>query len=145
GFGGSASDFGDVDLGDILGNIFGGAEAFCGRSRGRSQSSRGEDIAVETEVTLHEAYEGAKKPIRIVRSERCETCGGSGAKPGTSATTCKTCGGSGQVRSQRGFFMMSQTCPTCHGEGTVIPTPCPTCRGAGTVEKASTITVKIPP
>jgi len=81
GFGGSASDFGEVDLGDILGNIFGGAETFGGRPRSRSQSSRGEDIAVETEVTLREAYDGAKKPIRIVRSERCETCGGSGAKP----------------------------------------------------------------
>ncbi len=145
GFGGGASDFGEVDLGDILGNIFGGAETFGGRTQSRSQRTRGEDIAVETEVTLREAYEGAKKPIRIVRSERCETCGGSGAKPGTSSSTCKTCGGSGQVRSQRGFFMMSQTCPTCHGEGTVIATPCTICRGAGAVEKASTITVKIPP
>ncbi len=145
GFGGFAGDMGDVDLGDILGNIFGGAEAFGGRGRGRAQTSRGEDIAVEAEVTLHEAYEGAKKPIRIVRAERCETCGGSGAKPGTTSTTCKTCSGSGQIRSQRGFFVMSQTCPTCRGEGTVIQSPCSTCRGKGAVEKASTITIKIPP
>jgi molecular chaperone DnaJ len=145
GFGGFSTDFGEVDLGDILGNIFGGAEAFGGRTRRSARSARGEDIAVETEVTLHEAYDGTKKPIRIVRSERCETCGGSGAKPGTSPVTCKACGGTGQIRSQRGFFMMAQTCPTCRGEGTVNPSPCPTCHGVGAVEKASTITVKIPP
>jgi len=144
GFGGFATDFGEVDLGDILGNIFGGAEA--SRSRGRrSQSARGEDIAVETEVTLREAYTGSPKPVRVVRAERCLICGGSGAKPGTSASACKTCGGSGQVRSQRGFFVMAQTCPTCRGEGSVIESPCQTCRGAGAVEKASTLTIKVPP
>jgi molecular chaperone DnaJ len=146
GFGGFSGDMGEVDLGDILGNIFGGAEGFSGGGRARrGQAARGEDIAIEAEVTLHEAYEGAKKPLQVTRAERCETCGGSGAKPGTSATTCKTCGGAGQVRSQRGFFMMAQTCPTCHGEGKVIASPCSTCRGAGAVEKTSTLTVKIPP
>lgn len=145
GFGGF-SDLGDIDLGDILGNIFGG-QGFSGGGGGqrRGASSRGEDLAIETEVTLREAYEGSKKPIRIQRAERCETCSGSGAKPGTTSTTCHTCGGAGQVRSQRGFFVMAQTCPTCHGEGTVIQSPCSTCRGAGAVEKTSTITVKIPP
>lgn len=147
GFSGFSSEFGDVDLGDILGNIFGGAENFGGGGgrRRSGQSARGEDIAVEAEITLREAYEGAKKPIRVVKAERCETCGGSGAKPGTSAVTCKTCGGAGQVRSQRGFFVMAQTCPTCHGEGKVIQSPCASCRGAGAVEKASTLTIKIPP
>jgi len=145
GFGGFQADFGDIDLGDILGNIFGGGgEASRGGPR-RGGSARGEDIAVEVEVTLRDAYDGAKKPIRVARAERCETCGGTGAKPGTSAVTCKTCGGAGQVRSQRGFFMMAQTCPTCRGEGTVIASPCATCRGAGAVERTSTITIKIPP
>jgi len=146
GFGGFSGDFGDADLGDILGNIFGGAETFGGGAgRRRGGPARGEDVAVEAEVSLREAYEGAKKPIRVVRAERCDICGGSGAKPGTSATTCKTCGGAGQVRSQRGFFVMAQTCPTCRGEGKTIQAPCPTCRGAGAVEKASTLTIKIPP
>jgi molecular chaperone DnaJ len=142
GFGGFSGDFGDVDLGDILGNIFGGEAA--GGGRRRSQAARGEDVAVEAEVTLREAYAGAKKPIRIVRAERCEVCGGAGAKPGTSAVTCKTCGGAGQVRSQRGFFVMAQTCPTCRGEGSVIASPCTACRAQGAVEKASTLTVRIP-
>jgi molecular chaperone DnaJ len=145
GFGGFSGDVSEVDLGDILGNIFGGAEAFGGGGRRRSQSARGEDIAVETEVTLREAYEGAKKPIRVERAERCDVCSGAGAKPGTSATTCKTCGGAGQVRSQRGFFMMSQTCPTCRGQGTVIASPCTNCRGVGAVQKVSTLTIKVPP
>jgi molecular chaperone DnaJ len=146
GFGGFSGEFGDVDLGDILGNIFGGAESFGGGSgRRRGGAARGEDVAVEAEVTLHEAYEGAKKPIRVVRAERCDTCNGSGAKPGTSAVTCKACGGAGQVRSQRGFFVMAQTCPTCRGEGVTIPSPCSSCRGKGAVEKAATLTIKIPP
>lgn len=143
GFGGF-SDMGDVDLGDILGNIFGGAEAFGGTRR-RAESHRGQDIAVEVEVTLREAYEGTKKPITLRREEQCETCHGTGAKPGTSSVTCKTCGGSGQVRTQRSIFVMAQTCPTCHGEGRIIQSPCSTCHGAGAVERESTITVKIPP
>ncbi len=142
GFGGFSGDMADVDLGDILGNIFGGAQ---GGGRRQSHSSRGEDIAIESVVSLHEAYEGANKTIKLTKAERCETCSGSGAKPGTTSTTCKTCGGAGQVRSQRGFFVMSQTCPSCHGEGTIIPSPCATCRGAGSVQKASSITIKIPP
>lgn len=146
GFGGS--DFGDVDLGDILGNIFGGGggEAFGGgRSRRGARNTRGEDIAIEADVSLREAYEGAKKPIQVPRSETCDTCSGSGAKPGTTPTPCKSCQGSGQIRSQRGFFMMQQTCPTCRGEGMVNPSPCGTCRGTGAQQKRASITIKIPP
>jgi molecular chaperone DnaJ len=143
GFGGF-SDMGDVDLGDILGNIFGGGDPFGGGRR-RQESSRGQDLAVEATVTLKEAYEGSKKAVRINRAERCETCNGSGAKPGTNVTTCKTCGGAGQVRSQRSIFVMAQTCPTCHGEGKVIQSPCQSCRGAGAIEKESTVTVRVPP
>jgi len=137
---------GDIDLGDILGNIFGGGaggEAFGGgRRSGRGQ---GQDIAIEVEVTLREAYEGGKKPIHLEKLEACETCRGSGAKPGTRPVTCKTCGGAGQVRTQRSIFMMQQTCPTCHGEGQMIEVPCTVCRGAGAQEKESTITIRIPP
>jgi len=145
GFGGF-SNVGDIDLGDILGNIFGSgaSEAFSGGRR-RGGAGRGDDIAVEAEVTLREAFEGSKKSVRIQKMESCDLCKGSGAKPGTQTVTCKTCGGAGQVRMQRGFFMMAQTCPTCRGEGKTIEAPCTACRGAGAVQKASTITVRIPP
>ncbi len=148
GFGGggfSSSDFGDVDLGDILGNIFGGGEGLGGgRSRRGQRASRGEDIAVELDVTLRDAYDGAKKPVRVTRHDKCEACSGSGAKPGTAPITCKSCNGSGQIRSQRGFFMMQQTCPTCRGEGMMNPSPCTSCRGLGIVQKDATLTVRIP-
>jgi molecular chaperone DnaJ len=148
GFGGWANfggfETGDIDLGDILGNIFGGADVFT-RSRRRGGAERGQDIGVECEVTLKEAYEGVQKPIRLQRLERCDTCKGTGAKAGTGPITCKTCGGKGQVRTQRGFFVMSQTCHVCGGQGTVIPSPCPTCHGTGLSERTSTVTIRIPP
>ena len=135
--------FGEVDLGDILGNIFGGGEvlAAAGKPIAAAKRLAAKILPSKQKSRLHEkpTKASAKKPLRVTRAERYETCGGSGAKPGTSATTCKTCGGAGQVRSQRGFFMMAQTCPTCHGEGKVIASPCSTCRGAGAVEKTSTL------
>lgn len=140
---GGFSHFGDVDLGDIIGNIFGGGDAFGGGRRQRGPV-RGEDIGVETTVSLKDAYEGVEKTIHFRRAVVCETCGGTGAKPGTSPVTCRTCGGAGQVRVQRSFFVMAQTCSTCRGEGRVITTPCGTCRGAGAVEKDAPLTIKIP-
>lgn len=146
GFGaGGFTDFGDIDLGDILGNIFGGADPLGGSARRRSASSRGQDIAVEIEISLQEAYEGAKKPVQVRRAERCDSCEGSGAKPGTHPAACKTCGGAGQVNTQRGFFVMSATCPACRGEGRIVQSPCAGCRGAGVVERTSTVTIRIPP
>jgi molecular chaperone DnaJ len=143
GFGGFGS--GDIDLGDILGNIFGGGEASGGGQRRGGGRSRGQDVAIEVEVSLREAFEGGKKPLHVEKLEQCDVCHGSGAKPGTRPVTCKMCGGAGQVRTQRSIFMMQQTCPTCHGEGQMIEAPCSGCRGAGASEKESTITVRIPP
>ena len=76
--------------------------------------------------------------------EECETCHGSGAKPGTQPKTCPTCDGHGQVRMQQGFFSIQQTCPKCHGSGKVVQSPCPTCHGAGRVKQHKTLSVKIP-
>lgn len=145
GAGGGFSGFeaGDVDLGDILGSIFGGREGVFGGGGSRDRT-QGEDIAVEVNVSLSEAYYSTEKPVSFRRAKRCETCDGSGAKPGTSATVCKTCSGRGQVRIQRGFFMMQQTCSTCRGEGRVIQTPCVTCRGRGIVEETANLKVRIP-
>ena len=76
--------------------------------------------------------------------EECETCHGSGAKPGTQPTTCTTCGGHGQVRMQQGFFSIQQTCPKCHGTGKMIASPCGSCNGNGRIKKQKTLAVKIP-
>ncbi len=135
GFGG----FGDA-FGDIFGDIFGGG----GGGRGRSTVYRGADLRYNLEISLEDAARGTETRIRIPAMEECETCHGSGAKPGTQPTTCSTCGGHGQVRMQQGFFSIQQTCPKCHGTGKIVASPCGTCSGNGRVKKNKTLAVKIP-
>jgi molecular chaperone DnaJ len=134
GFGGFAEAFGD-----IFSDIFGG-----GQGRGRSSVFRGADLRYNLEVSLEQAARGTETKIRIPTMETCETCKGSGAKPGTSPKTCETCHGSGTVRLSQGFFSIQQTCPTCHGTGKMVSDPCVTCRGAGRLKKHKTLSVKIP-
>ena len=136
GFGGGFSDA----FGDIFGEIFGGG----GRQRGGPQVYRGADIRYNLDITLEQAANGFETTIRVPSWDECETCHGSGAKPGTSPTTCATCGGHGQVRMQQGFFSIQQTCPKCHGSGKVIPDPCNPCSGSGRVKRNKTLEVKIP-
>jgi len=135
GFGGFADAFGDI-FSDIFGQARGGG--------GRASVFRGADLRYNLEVTLEQAAHGTETRIRIPTHEACDTCGGSGAKPGTKPRTCSMCNGHGQVRMQQGFFSLQQTCPTCHGSGKVIPEPCPTCHGAGRVKKQKTLSVRIP-
>ncbi|MBS4099487.1 MAG: molecular chaperone DnaJ [Sulfuricella sp.] len=125
-------------FGDIFGDIFGGG------ARGRSNVYRGADLRYNLEVSLEEAARGTETKIRIPAMTPCETCHGSGAKPGTQPTTCATCAGHGQVRMQQGFFSIQQTCPNCHGSGKVVQSPCPDCHGAGRVKQHKTLSVKIP-
>jgi molecular chaperone DnaJ len=134
GFGGFAEAFGD-----IFSDIFGG-----GQGRGRASVFRGADLRYNLEISLEQAARGTETKIRIHTMEMCETCKGSGAKPGTSPKTCETCHGSGTVRLSQGFFSIQQTCPTCHGTGKMITDPCQTCRGAGRLKKHKTLSVKIP-
>jgi molecular chaperone DnaJ len=134
GFGGFADAFGD-----IFGEIFG-----QGRGGRGSGVFRGADLRYNLELTLEEAARGTEARIRIPTMEPCETCHGSGAKPGTQAKTCTTCHGRGEVRVSQGFFSIQQTCPTCHGTGKVIPEPCKACEGAGRLRKHKTLSVKIP-
>jgi molecular chaperone DnaJ len=138
GFGGFAEAFGDI-FGDIFGGQGGGR-----RGGGGQQVYRGSDLSYAMEITLEEAARGKETQIRIPSWEGCETCGGSGAKPGTSAKTCGSCGGSGAVRMSQGFFSIQQTCPHCHGSGKIIPDPCTACNGQGKVKKQKTLEVKIP-
>ncbi|MBV1775926.1 molecular chaperone DnaJ [Burkholderiaceae bacterium DAT-1] len=135
GFGG----FGDA-FGDIFGDIFGGG----GRGGQRSNVYRGSDLRYNLEISLEEAARGTEKQIRIPTHEECDTCHGTGAKPGTEPKTCGTCHGQGQVRVSMGPFAMAQTCPTCHGKGKVISDPCRPCNGQGRVKTNKTLSVKIP-
>ena len=134
GFGGFAEAFGD-----IFSDIFGG-----GQGRGRSNVYRGADLRYNLEITLEQAARGTETKIRIPTMEACETCKGTGAKPGTQPKQCDTCHGSGTVRMSQGFFSIQQTCPTCHGSGKMISDPCTACRGQGRVKKHKTLAVKIP-
>jgi molecular chaperone DnaJ len=135
GFGGFADAFGD-----IFGDIFGAA----GARGGRNAVYRGADLRYSMEITLEQAANGFATEIRVPSWDTCETCEGSGAKPGTKAKTCDTCGGAGTVRMTQGFFSIQQTCPTCHGSGKVIPDPCASCGGAGRVKKNKVLEVSIP-
>jgi molecular chaperone DnaJ len=135
GFGGFAEAFGD-----IFGDVFGGGR---GRGQGR-QVFRGSDLSYAMEISLEEAANGKEAQIRIPSWDECETCHGSGAKPGTQAKTCGTCQGQGVVQMRQGFFSVQQTCPHCRGTGKIIPEPCATCHGQGKVKKQKTLEVKIP-
>ncbi|MBK1691488.1 molecular chaperone DnaJ [Ectothiorhodospira mobilis] len=137
--GAGGASFSDI-FEDIFGDIFGGAAG-----RGGSGAFRGSDLQYNLELSLEEAVFGTDVKIRVPTLVVCESCGGSGAAPGTSPETCETCGGVGRVRMQQGFFSVQQTCPHCRGTGKIIPKPCPTCRGQGRVEERRTLTVTVPP
>jgi len=138
GAGRGTGSFSDA-FGDIFGDIFGQAQG-----RGRSGVYRGADLRYNLEITLEQAARGTETKIRIPTHESCETCNGTGAKPGTKPKACPTCDGQGQVRMQQGFFSVQQTCPKCHGSGKIIPDPCQSCHGVGRVKKQKTLSVKIP-
>ena len=129
--------FGDI-FGDVFGDIFGGGR------RGRSTVFRGADLRYELSLTLEQAVFGDTINLTLPTLVNCETCSGSGAKPGTKPVTCKTCEGAGQVRMAQGFFSIQQTCPTCRGSGQQIEQPCGTCQGRGRVQKSKTLAVKVP-
>lgn len=147
GFGGNGGFGVDFDLNDIFSSFFGGG----GSSRRTARNNgpmRGRDIKTRIEITFEEAAFGTTKEITINRDETCDTCHGSGCKPGTSTENCKVCNGSGQVRTTQntilGSFTSVKTCDHCAGTGKVISNPCQTCKGRGTVRKQRTIKVKIP-
>ncbi len=137
GFGGFAEAFGDI-FGDMFGQQRGRPGA------GGRQVFRGGDLSYAMEISLEEAARGKDAQIRIPSWESCDSCKGSGAKPGTQVKTCGTCAGAGAVQMRQGFFSVQQTCPTCRGAGKVIPEPCAACNGQGKVKKQKTLEVKIP-
>ena len=138
GAGFAEANFSDI-FGDVFGDIFGG-----GRAGGGSRVYRGADLQYNLQITLEEAVNGTDVKIRVPKLDTCDTCDGSGARPGTQAQTCPTCDGIGQVRMQQGFFSVQQTCPRCHGSGKIISSPCVDCNGSGRVKKHKTLSVKVP-
>ncbi|CAI5734527.1 unnamed protein product [Hyaloperonospora brassicae] len=111
---------------------------------GANQPQRGADIQVDLTLSFMEAVKGTMRDLNITTNVECDTCDGSGAKPGTKAKTCPACNGSGVQIMQQGFFAVESPCRRCRGEGTIIESPCGTCYGKGTVKKPRTVEVKIP-
>ncbi len=138
GFGNMGGDFGGFS--DIFSEMFGG-----GRARGgRQEPARGRDVHYELKISLEDAARGRKMNIRVPGWDSCESCHGTGCKPGTSKKTCPTCHGQGVVRMSNGLFQVQQTCPHCHGTGEVIADPCPNCQGKGSIRKTKTLEINIP-
>lgn len=139
-------DFSGMDMGDIFGDIFG--DLFGGGSR-RSNNGprRGANLRASIRVSFEEAVFGCEKEIEIVLKEECNTCHGTGAKPGTSPTTCSKCGGKGKVvytqQSLFGTMQNVQTCPDCGGSGKIVVDKCPECRGSGYVSVRKRIAVTV--
>ncbi|MBI4508496.1 MAG: molecular chaperone DnaJ [Deltaproteobacteria bacterium] len=128
-------------FGSLFADLFGGFGGARGRRTGRP---RGADLQVDLDLTLAEAVAGATKELQYARRLACETCGGTGMRPGTKPDRCGTCGGRGQVLHSQGFFMIGTTCPTCRGEGMIVSDPCTDCRGAGTKERKETHVINVP-
>lgn len=139
------SDFHHFDeFEDVLGDIFGSFFAGGGRSRAGGVR-RGRDLRASVELTLEEAFSGVEKSVSVRRNEPCQSCSGSGCKPGTGRHICPTCRGAGQVRLAQGFFSIATTCSHCGGVGETIASPCPQCAGAGLVERVARLKPRIPP
>ncbi|MDQ6967061.1 MAG: molecular chaperone DnaJ [Mariprofundaceae bacterium] len=130
-------DFGDL-FGDVFGNMFGGGGG------GGQQVSRGADLRYDLEMSLEEAASGKEVALDIPKHAHCDTCDGSGARPGTHPIPCTTCGGHGQVQMQQGFFAVRRTCPACHGAGKKIESPCVSCGGAGRKRVTKNLKIKVP-
>lgn len=143
GFGGF-SGFDGADMGDIFGDLFGGG----GRRRANNGPMKGANVRASVRITFEEAVFGCEKELDLNLKENCNTCHGTGAKPGTSPETCPKCHGEGQVvytqQSMFGMVRNVQTCPECHGTGKVIKDKCPDCRGTGYVNQRKKIQVSVP-
>ena len=138
GFGGGGG-FADI-FEDIFGEMMGGGR----RARSPNGRERGGDLRYNMEISLEEAYAGKTAQIRVPTTISCETCSGTGAKPGTQPVTCAMCQGSGRVRAAQGFFSIERTCPTCQGRGQMIKDPCGKCGGQGRVTEERALSVNIP-
>jgi molecular chaperone DnaJ len=139
-------DFGSFDIGD-LGDIFGGLFGGRGGARGRAarQPIRGNDVEAHVHLSFEDSLRGADAKVPVELTTACRECGGTGAQPGTAPVICPECNGRGVKAESQGLFALSQPCPRCRGNGTVIEQPCPKCMGSGRERRIKTYTVKIKP
>jgi len=153
--GGAGFDMGDINLDDILSNLFGGgfggfggfSSSFSGfgGNRNSNRARRGEDMLMRINLTFEEAVKGCKKDIKVNVTDSCDECNGKG---GFGETTCSTCGGSGIIREKQstlfGIMQTQKTCPDCRGDGKSFKEICKNCHGEGRVSKNKTLTVTVP-
>ncbi len=139
-FGGFPGGGGGPDFSDILSGIFGRG----GGGRAQPAQQRGRDLETELSLSFDQAVNGAQVSVSVPKAERCTTCHGSGAKPGTAPATCPRCEGRGVTAESQGIFSISQPCPQCGGAGQIIEDPCPTCGGSGLTKQTKRYKVNIP-
>ena len=153
GFGGFGNfDFDASSMGDILSNLFGGGGgtgsapggAGAGGRRARNRPQRGRDLETEVRISFDQSISGAQVPLSVPTSSICNTCHGTGAKPGTTPKVCPRCEGRGIESQGQGMFSITQPCSLCGGSGTVIEDPCPTCHGSGAIRTVKKFRVNIP-
>ncbi len=143
GFSFNASDFGGGDFGDLLGQMFGrGRRPGGGRSGVAPQ--RGADVTARLTMDFEDAVRGITTTLYLTSDAPCSTCGGNGARPGTSPTVCPACSGRGVVDDNQGMFSFSSPCQRCHGRGSVVNDPCPTCSGSGVERRPREVKARIP-
>jgi molecular chaperone DnaJ len=143
-FGGGNFTINDLgDLGDLFGGLFGGRAGRGGSAR-RAQPQRGADLEVPVNVSFEDSLRGLETKIPVQVTTACRVCGGTGAEPGTSPVICPVCNGRGVISESQGLFALSEPCPRCRGNGTIIETPCHNCHGSGREVRTKTYTVKIP-
>jgi molecular chaperone DnaJ len=148
--GGANVDFGDFDWSGDLGDIFGGLFGNLGGTRGgarrdRVRPVRGADVETEVRLSFEDSLRGAEAKVPVELTVACSKCGGTGAEPGTAPVICPECNGRGVISESQGLFALSQPCPRCRGNGTVIEQPCSKCHGTGRERRRRTFTVKIKP
>jgi molecular chaperone DnaJ len=137
-------DFGNVDLGDLFGNIFGGRAGGGGGAQ-RRRPVRGSDVEARVHLSFEDSLKGVDAKIPVELTVACHVCAGTGAQPGTAPVICPECNGRGVRAESQGLFALSQPCPRCRGNGTVIEQPCKNCHGSGRERRLKTYTVKIKP
>jgi molecular chaperone DnaJ len=143
--GGFNFDFGDLgDLGDLFGGLFGGGGRGRAQQQQRQRGQRGNDVEAHVNLSFDDSLKGVQVQVPVELETACSECHGSGARPGTSPHICPECNGRGVVSESQGLFALSQPCPRCRGNGTVIEDPCPKCNGSGRERRTKRYTVKVP-